>query len=376
MHKNVRTSQNISDSKHISEFGDVPELDRRYLLENIALVACEAGKPFAEKIVFYINKKYNASLVLAESKETHFANGEIKFWVKREDITGKNVFVVQDIASRFTAYTINDNIMALFFALNAIMWNDDIVSSVTAIVPNFPAERQHNPAEGESDTLMLTARFLEDSGADDVVTIDVHNLDAIVEAFSGLRCAFHNICVSGTIINYLKANYAASSKLVIASLDEGGKPLASHYAGQLGIPCVFGRKERDYSSANIVNKVVFDEPLQGTVLIVDDMIDTGSSLKRAIQSIRAGHNDVEGVIVACTSAYFNKSAEDMFRELYFDDGFLKKVIGTDAVSHTPEFLKANNEWYIELNVAHLFGDWILEHIKELCYGFVPFNNHQ
>jgi len=175
----------------------------------LAIMTCESGKPLAKRIVKQLNriiKKENpksSGLSIVNTQEVTFANGEIKTVIK-DNIRGADLYIVQCVDDPLSKKSINDNLFALFTALNAAFQSD--ADSITAILPQYPYSRQERKKTRESLTAKQVASFLEISGANRVITLDIH-----AEAIQGFfnRAKLEDLHASNTLIRYFKKNFSS-----------------------------------------------------------------------------------------------------------------------------------------------------------------------
>ncbi len=154
----------------------------------LSVMACESGRPLANRILKHLNEiirrddpDFNLSLV--DSEEITFANGEMKTVIE-ENIRGADLYIVQAIDDPLSPKTINDNLMALLTAINAAYQSD--ADSITVVVPQFPYSRQERKKTREGITAKQIASFMEFSGANRVITLDIH-AEAIQGFFNEAR---------------------------------------------------------------------------------------------------------------------------------------------------------------------------------------------
>jgi len=87
------------------------------------------------------------------------------------------------------------------------------------------------------------------------------------------------------------------------------------------------------------------------VLIPDDMISTGGTIVNGAKLLK--DNGANNIYIACSLPFFNGDAVERLSKA-FKDGFINRVIGTDAVMHGEKFVK-DNPWYDEISIAPLFA---------------------
>jgi ribose-phosphate pyrophosphokinase len=242
--------------------------------------------------------------------------------------------------------SINDNLMALLTAINAAYQSD--ADSITVIIPQYPYSRQERKKTREGITAKQIAQFIEVSGAHRVITLDVH-AEAIMGFFSTAR--LEDLHASHTIINHFKQHYETGN-LIITSADVGGAEKARFYSKAMQTDLAIVDKARDYSKTSVVESMRLVGDVEGkNVLIPDDMISTGGTIVNAAKLLR--EHGAKRIYAACSLPFFNGKATDILGEAYAQ-GYIERVIGTDAVMHGANFIK-NNPWYDEISIAPLFA---------------------
>ncbi|MEE9525023.1 MAG: ribose-phosphate pyrophosphokinase [Candidatus Woesearchaeota archaeon] len=327
----------------------------------LRLLACEAGRPFAEKILQKLLEKgeYKEARII-DSKEIQFANSEIKTKIG-ESIRDADVYIIQDVENSVHGKSIDENLRALKTAIDAA-WRSD-ARYVTAVLPAFPYARQDKQDGREGITASLIAREIEAAGADHVITLDIHNT-AIAGFFR--KAKFDNLNASKNIMSHILKNPELFNlkNMVIMPPDLGGAKRAERYARKLGTDLVFVHKKRSYTHANVVEDAVIIGDISGKdVLIVDDMICTGGTLIKVIKLVK--QKGANKVYAACSLPLFNGNAIQNLTEAYEAD-YLSGVIGTDAVHHGKDFA-AKCPWFREVDIASYFAKVIrkLNHRESL-----------
>jgi len=316
----------------------------------LSIMACNSGKEFALRIVKALNSRIKnpdnlLDFRLIKSKEIYFANGEVKTVIE-ENIRGDDHYIVQCMDDPLSDKTINDNLMTLFTAINAAFQSD--ADSITAVIPQFPYSRQERKKTREGITARQIARFVEDSGANRVITLDIH-AEAIMGFFSSAR--FEDLHASQTIIDHFKTHYN-SDNLVITAPDVGGAEKARFYSKAMEVDFAIVDKARNYSRASVIESMrLVGNVKDKDVLLPDDMISTGGTMVNAMKLLK--DHGAKNIYVACSLPFFNGDAKEQLKKAY-EDGILTKVIGTDAVVHGSKFIK-ENPWFDEISIAPLFA---------------------
>lgn len=317
----------------------------------LAILACESGKPFATKVLAQINdivlkERAEEYVQFIDSQETHFANSEIKTEVQ-DSIRGTDIFIIQDVENSVNGYSVDENLRALKTAIDAA-WRSG-AGHISVVIPTFPYARQDKPKSREGITAARVAEEIESSKATQILTLDIHN-SAIAGFFRMAR--FEDLHASKNIIDYV-VEHIDTKNLVVLSPDAGGAPRAEYYASKLKTELGFVYKKRDYSKSNFVSESILLGNVRGKdVLLVDDMVDTGGTVVSTV-SILKEKEGARNIYFACSLPLFNGEAVNKLAAL-FKKGYLKGFIGTDAVYHGPDFA-ARCPWFIEVSVSKYFA---------------------
>ena len=144
---------------------------------------------------------------------------------------------------------------------------------------------------------------------------------------------------------YAKAIEASGIKFdVLFGPAYKGIPLAAATAIALNdsfnrsVPYSFNRKEaKDHGEGgNIVG-----HPLEGDILIIDDVITAGTAIREAKDIIKANGAKTKGVVVALDRQEKGKSELSAIQEV--EQNFDIAVVSIINLSHIVDYLKANND---------------------------------
>jgi len=227
----------------------------------------------------YFNDK-NATLNDIELKK--FTDGEILVHYN-QSIRNDNVFIIQSTNS-------NDSMMELFLMLDAAKRAS--AKKITAVIPYFGYARQDRKDKPRVPiSAKLMADLLTTSGADRVITLDLHAEQ--IQAYFNIPV--DHLSSSYVFIPYIKENFDTEN-MVIASPDVGGTKRASRYSNVLQTDLVVIHKERSKPGVISTMKLIGD--VEGKdVFLIDDMIDSGGSISRAADLLmESGANSVRALI--------------------------------------------------------------------------------
>ena len=282
---------------------------------DIKLFVLEASRPFGEKVARAL------SVPLAAHEERSFEDGEHKAR-PLENVRGRDVFVIQSLYSE-PGDSVNDKLCRLLFFLGAL--RDASAGHVTAMVPYLGYARKDRKTKFRDPvTTRYVAALFEAVGTDRVVTLDVHNLAAFQNAF---RCRTDHLEARMLFVDRFAPLLRDAEPLVL-SPDEGGIKRADAFRRALGqalgreIGLGFVEKRR---SAGVVSGTGFYADVKGrAVVILDDLISTGTTLLRAAAAAR--QHGATKVFAAATHGVFVGAANRVLADPVFD-----KMLVTDTI---------------------------------------------
>ena len=227
-----------------------------------------------------------------------FSNGEtyVRF---NESVRGCDVFVVQSHGDR-----VNDWLMEQFIMVDALKRAS--AKRITVVAPFYPYARQDKKHLGrEPISARLIADLYKTAGANRIMSIDLHSSQE-QGFFDG---PWDHLWAQPVLVDYIRRRIDTSNAAVV-SPDAGRIRVAERWANSLGgTPLAFVHKTRDITRPNesVANRVVGAVEGRSCVL-VDDMIDTGGTIAKAVQVVLdAGAKDV---IVAATHGVLSGPAVD------------------------------------------------------------------
>ncbi len=245
-----------------------------------------------------------------------FASGEIltRFEVS---IRGCDLFLIQSFGP-----PVNEWMMELLIMLDAAKRAS--AKRITVVAPYYPYSRQDKKGRGrEPISARLIADLLKTAGADRVMSVDLHAAQ-IQGFFDG---PVDHLFAKPVLLDHFERTLSPTdrAKLTVVSPDTGRVRVADTWSDSLGAPLAIIHKRRD---PNVANQVTVNEivgQVAGRVcLLVDDMIDTGGTIVKAAQALKA--SGAERVIVAATHAVFSDPASERLQDAAIDE-----VVVTDTI---------------------------------------------
>ncbi|MFA5510919.1 MAG: ribose-phosphate pyrophosphokinase [Candidatus Kapaibacterium sp.] len=220
---------------------------------------------------------------LTETNIRNFNDGEI--WAKFEDnVRGVDLFLIQ------STFAPSDNLMELLILIDAAKRAS--AKRITAVIPYYGYARQDRKDQPRvSVTAKLIANLLTRAGADRVITIDLHSSQ--IQGFFDIP--LDHLYASPVLLRAIrKLNL---DNIVVASPDVGGVKTARSYSQRINGDLVLVDKRRpEHNVAEIMS--IIGEVKDKNVLIVDDMIDTGSTFVKCAEALKVkGALEIYGVTV-------------------------------------------------------------------------------
>ena len=217
-----------------------------------------------------------------------FSNGEtyVRF---NESVRGCDVFVVQSHGDR-----VNDWVMEQLIMVDALKRAS--AKRISVVAPFVPYARQDKKHLGrEPISARLVADLYKTAGADRLMSVDLHSSQE-QGFFDG---PWDHLWAQPVLVDYIRGRIDASRAAVV-SPDAGRIRVAERWANALGgTPLAFVHKTRDVTRPNesVANRVVGDVKDRSCIL-VDDMIDTGGTIAKAVRVVMTA--GAKEVIVAAT----------------------------------------------------------------------------
>ncbi len=247
-----------------------------------------------------------------------FANGEI-FVRFLESVRGCDAFVLQSHTA-----PINRWIMEQLIMVDALKRAS--AKRITVVTPFFGYARQDKKSHGrEPISARLMADLFAAAGADRLMAVDLHTAQ-IQGFFDG---PVDHLFALPILASYIEGRLDVSRVTVVAP-DAGRVRVCERWTDRLGSPLAIIHKRRDPDVAHQVAVLEVVGDVAGrTCIVVDDMIDTGSTITKAAEALFA--QGAAQVIVAATHGVLSGAAVDELK-----NSRIGEVIVTSTLPIPPE----------------------------------------
>lgn len=251
---------------------------------------------------------------------------------------GQDVYVIQTTSS-----PVNDNLMELLIMLQTLRL--DSAARITAVVPYLCYSRSDKKDQPRVPiTARLVADMIEAAGADRYMTIDLHagQIQGFFSIPGDVLTAFHMVS------DYFLTKRPQMVEPVIVTADLGFAKKGRNFAAKLSASMAFVEKRRTGNDSSPEAMTVIGDVRGKDVIIVDDEVDTASSVCQAVHIVRS--YGAREVYLSFVHAVLSEPATERLKELE-----LKEIVTTNTIPVRPEKKLPN---MTILSIAPLLGEVI------------------
>lgn len=297
------------------------------LSADLKIFSGNANRPLAQRIADYVGVR------LGDATVDSFPDQET-FVKINENVRGRDIFIVQP-----TCPPANQHLMELLIMIDAARRAS--ASRITAVIPFFGYARQDRKNQPRVPiTAKLVANLIVAAGANRVLAMDLHAQQ--IQGFFDIPV--DHLYAAPVFYRYFKQRDLGD--LVVVSPDIGGTKMVYAYANMFHAPlAIVAKKRKSASEVEILN--VVGEVKGKNVLLVDDLTETGGTITRAAEVLKA--QGAKKVYAAVSHAVLNPAALDRLKASQLDE-----LVTTDTVPHS----KVSGFKMTELTVAPVLGEAI------------------
>lgn len=256
------------------------------LNEKVKIFTLDSNPELAHEIASYLNRS------IGKSSVSKFSDGEIQINID-ESVRGCEVYIVQS-----TSEPVNERLMELLIMIDALKRASAEIINV--VIPYYGYGRQDRKAHArEPITAKLIANLLETAGATRMMTMDLHT-----PQIQG----FFNIPIEPLTGIPVLAQYFEQKELtdlVVVAPHNNTVGRARKLASRLNAPlALIDRRRTKEGTAKVMN--VIGEVSGKNIVMIDDMIDTASTITVAAEALK--DKGAKTVYVGCTHPILSGNA--------------------------------------------------------------------
>ncbi len=293
------------------------------------IIAGNSNIPLAEEVSKYLG------VPLAEATVRRFADNEV-FVEILENMRGEDVFIVQS-----TSAPANDHMMELLIIIDALRRAS--ARRITAVLPYFGYARQDRKMGPRTPiSAKLVANLMEASGADRVLTLDLHA--GQIQGFFDIPT--DNLFAAPVFVEDIKSRFKKDQELMVVSPDVGGVVRTRALGNRIGADLAIVDKRRERAGESEVMNIIGDVSGRAC-LLVDDIVDSAGTLCNAATAlINAGATSVSGYV---THGVLSGQAVERVNQSQ-----LENLLITDTIQPTAEILASPK--FDVIKIAPLIGE--------------------
>jgi ribose-phosphate pyrophosphokinase len=272
------------------------------------------GGPSSQELAYKIGRELNCPLISVKTKR--FPDGEFYFKFE-EKVSGEDLLIVQSL------YPPQDTrIIELFLMLHTA--RDLKAKSIKAFIPYLAYSRQNERyLEGEALSSDMLAELLQQLGANELYTVDVHNRE-VLEMY---KIPAHNLTASGELAKYFATKNLSDPLVVSPDDEEAAIERAKNAAKILGANYDFFKKSRDRYTGDITTYSKKVDAKERDIVIIDDIISTGKTAANVVQILKK--QGAKRVFIGVAHALLLGDAVETLNAAGAEE-----IVGTDCVKNS------------------------------------------
>jgi len=316
-------------------------------------VICYGSENFRTSFRQAIEAKFDPSVLIDFTDET-FSNKEL-YTAVDENVRRRNIYVVMNFTGYDDDFDPNIPYMRLFITNDALMRaRAGEINDVLPFMPYLRQERKDRPRSPISAALF--AKLLKASGATSLTTVDMHT--AAIEGFYDMPV--NHLSAMSVIGDRLVEGYDINADdWVLVSPDAGSmqrtRDMKAYLSQKHNLDLRIAMTEKTHGRGGETEVTYVVGDVNGlNVIQIDELIDTaGTSGEGATKLRTKGARDI---IAGGTHGLFSRKKDRAAEDRIRDAGI--KVISTDSIPRSDEFLDENKDWLDVVSLGPLTAEAI------------------
>jgi ribose-phosphate pyrophosphokinase len=284
-------------------------------LAKFTVVAGNSSRDLAKRIAQRINAEF------IDTDLRVFPDGESKVTFREKPERNKIVVV------QATYPPVDSNLIQ---ALSIISKSREFSLDVIAVIPYLGYARQDKEfLSGEIVTIKVIADLFKAAGTRKLIVVDVHSGTALRH----FGIPTKNVSAIPELVKYIKK--LSLKKPLIVSPDLGGMKRAKEFAGILNSDFITLKKQRDRKTGQVKIITSDIDVVSRDIVLVDDMISTGSSIIKAAEFLKK--QKCGKMVVCCTHALLIDNAEKKIKK-----AGVSKIVSTNTIPSKTGLVDVSN----------------------------------
>ena len=298
-------------------------------MKNIKIFACPTAEIFTKEICEHLK------IEIGKIKYQKFSNDN-NFVQILETVRGQDVYVIQT-----TQPPVNERVMELLITIDALKRAS--ASKINVVLPYYIYSRSDKKDQARVPvTAKLIAQLIEASGADRVITCDLHN--PAIQAYFNINC--DRLSAQNLLQAYFKEKNLKD--MVIVATDAGSSKKAYKYSEYFKCPIALIDKRRTENDDKAIATTVIGDVKDKNAIIFDDEVDTAGSMIETAKILEKFQ--AKNIYAGCTHGVLSGPAIERIKK-----SAIKELVITNTVPLTEE--KQIDKIKV-LSIAPLFAEAI------------------
>lgn len=275
------------------------------------------------------------NLKLGKVELSEFPNQEIRVFVK-EKVCHQRVFIFQSLSIPG-----EKNLIELCLLADALKRLG--AKEIVAVIPWLAYTKQDKVFRvGEPLSAKVIAKMIQSAPLDSILAFDLHNI--AIAGFFDLPV----IHLSAFPILKETLKKEASKQSLVLSIGAGGAKLSADLANDLNLPIAYFDSRRDLKNGKVTVNNVSQEISGRDIIIIDDMIATGSTLIESSNFLKK--KKAKSITIAVSHHLFVPGVSEKLEKSKID-----RLFATDSVAK-PRGLKLKKTKIV--SIAPLISNYI------------------
>lgn len=256
----------------------------------IKLFALNSTRKFAERVADFLD------VPLTTHEEKRFEDCE-PYVRSSKNVRGRDVYVIQSLYSDDNE-SVDEKFTKLLFFIGSL--KDASADRITAVIPYMAYARQDRKVKSrEPITTKYFAKLIEAVGTNRLLTMDVHNLSALQNAFRD--CIPDNLEAKNLLADCVVEDSTPEeqNRFTVLSPDSGGMGRSRRFRDalrkRLNQEVALAYLDKSHIGESITGDLIIGDVENRLVIVCDDMISGGSSVNECSKATTKHGGQMWGV---------------------------------------------------------------------------------